>query len=211
MAVKFVLLLVVFAYLEEASGHGMMLDPPNRGSLWRFDWRQPAHYNDNEFFCGGVTTQYGLNDGKCGACGDNYASPVPRSNENTGTFGNGIVSRTYTSGSVITTSITLTANHIGAFTYSLCVLSNPSLPETEECFTDLTLADGSSSYSVQADDYIVNNKVQLPAGLTCDRCVLRWHYKSGNSWGTCSDGTQKMGCGAQETFRSCADIAIVSP
>jgi hypothetical protein len=54
MAVKSILLLVVLAYLEEASGHGMMLEPPNRGSLWRFDWQQPANYNDNEFFCGGV-------------------------------------------------------------------------------------------------------------------------------------------------------------
>lgn len=57
MVVKFVLL-VALVYIEEASGHGMMLDPPNRASLWRYDWQQPANYNDNEFFCGGVTVSY---------------------------------------------------------------------------------------------------------------------------------------------------------
>jgi hypothetical protein len=211
MAVKSILLLVVLAYLEEASGHGMMLEPPNRGSLWRFDWQQPANYNDNEFFCGGVVVQYGQNGGNCGVCGDNWASPVPRNNENTGKFGNGVVARTYAAGTAVTTSITLTANHLGTFTYSLCILSDPSKPETEECFVDLKLSDGSSAYNVKSDDYIISNNIQLPAGVTCERCVLRWHYKSGNSWGMCNDGTQKMGCGAQETFRSCADISIVNP
>ena len=31
----------------------------------------------------------------------------------------------------------------------------------------------------------------------------------GNNWGKCEDGTSGMGCGPQETFRSCADIQIV--
>jgi hypothetical protein len=30
----------------------------------------------------------------------------------------------------------------------------------------------------------------------------------GNNWGTCSNGTSGLGCGPQETFRSCADIRI---
>ncbi|XP_044264511.1 uncharacterized protein LOC123011226 isoform X1 [Tribolium madens] len=210
MAIREILVFVVFCYLEETSGHGMMLEPINRASLWRLDWKQPSNYNDMGYFCGGVKVQYEQNGGKCGVCGDNYADPVPRSNENTGKFGNGVVSKTYKAGSVVTTSITLTANHLGSFTYSLCVLEDPTKPETEDCFVDLPLADGSSQHPVSADEYQITNQVQLPAGVICDRCVLRWHYKSGNSWGICTDGTQKMGCGAQETFRSCADIAIVS-
>ena len=31
---------------------------------------------------------------------------------------------------------------------------------------------------------------------------------AGNNWGSCDDGTSGMGCGPQETFRSCADIRI---
>lgn len=165
-------------------------------------------FRNNFYFS--FQVQYEQNGGLCGVCGDNYADPVPRSNENTGKFGNGLVTKTYKAGSVIETSVTLTANHLGTFTYSLCVLEDPTKPEAEECFTDLTLADGSSYYSVKDTDYSITNQVKLPDGVTCDRCVLRWHYKAGNSWGICKDGTQKMGCGAQETFRSCADIAIVA-
>lgn len=30
----------------------------------------------------------------------------------------------------------------------------------------------------------------------------------GNNWGVCEDGTEATGCGNQETFVNCADIAI---
>lgn len=30
----------------------------------------------------------------------------------------------------------------------------------------------------------------------------------GNNWGQCSDGTGKVGCGPQETFRGCSDVRI---
>lgn len=33
---------------------------------------------------------------------------------------------------------------------------------------------------------------------------------SGNNWGRCSDGVSRVGCGPQETFRGCSDIAIGS-
>jgi hypothetical protein len=51
-------------------------------------------------------------------------------------------------------------------------------------------------------------KVRLPEGVTCDRCVLQWTYKTGNTWGYCQDGTGKVGCGPQEWFRNCGDISI---
>ena len=44
------LLCVAFDYVN---GHGMMIDPPNRSSVWRFHSGFPANYNDNENFCGG--------------------------------------------------------------------------------------------------------------------------------------------------------------
>jgi len=51
-------------------------------------------------------------------------------------------------------------------------------------------------------------QVRLPHGVTCERCVLQWTYVTGNSWGFCEDGTGAVGCGIQEWFRNCADIAI---
>jgi hypothetical protein len=31
---------------------------------------------------------------------------------------------------------------------------------------------------------------------------------SGNNWGFCEDGTGTLGCGPQETFRTCSDISL---
>ena len=73
--------------------------------------------------------------------------------------------------------------------------------------------------------------LQLPPGLTCRQCILQvinaghsltrrsgnnilfhenlqWTYVTGNRWGTCSNGTQGLGCGPQETFRACSDIGV---
>ena len=53
-------------------------------------------------------------------------------------------------------------------------------------------------------------KVELPPYLTCTQCVMQWTYYAGNTWGTCSNGDEAVGCGPQETFVNCADVAIVS-
>lgn len=64
--------------------------------------------------------------------------------------------------------------------FSLCVLDNPSAPEQEECFTDLTFDDGSKKFTVQSEINNFENRLVLPAGLVCERCVLRWTYTAGN-------------------------------
>lgn len=51
-------------------------------------------------------------------------------------------------------------------------------------------------------------RYRLPAGLTCKHCVLQWRYRTGNNLGICRDGSTATGCGAQEEFRACADVAI---
>ncbi|KAF7267309.1 hypothetical protein GWI33_019431 [Rhynchophorus ferrugineus] len=212
MNLKLTLLLVVCLGVfinKEVNGHGYMIHPPNRASLWRIDWRQPSNYEDNEFFCGGTHVQYVLNGGKCGPCGDNWSDPVPRSNENGGTYGNGLIFVNYTAGEVIPVTSILTANHLGSLHYSLCELTDPSQPETEECFKPLRLADGTASTQLNVRDYQVISLVKLPDDFACDRCVLRWHYRTGNSWGDCPDGSGGVGCGDQEVFRSCADIRIL--
>lgn len=48
-----VAIFAVFAFLEEISGHGMVLDPPNRSSLWRYNNAAAINYDDNQNFCGG--------------------------------------------------------------------------------------------------------------------------------------------------------------
>lgn len=51
--------------------------------------------------------------------------------------------------------------------------------ETDECFQDLYLEDGSKTFPVHESAYYVMNTIKLPKGLICERCVLRWHYKAG--------------------------------
>ncbi|KAJ8976416.1 hypothetical protein NQ317_005336 [Molorchus minor] len=195
-------------FIKETVGHGMMLTPANRASLWRYHPAAPRNYDDNANFCGGSYVQNEVNGGKCGVCGDAFTDPHPQNNENTGKYGNGIIAAQYESGSVIDVHVKLTANHFGTFTYSLCVLEDSQAPESgEDCFLPLLLEGGSSQYNVTKDEYDITNRVQLPE-IKCERCVLRWHYRAGNNWGTCDDGTSALGCGAQETFRTCADITI---
>ncbi|KAF5280320.1 hypothetical protein FQR65_LT03129 [Abscondita terminalis] len=208
MSILVAIFLIFAALFKNIDGHGMMLDPPNRSSLWRFNNSFPINYNDNENFCGGFGVQWNLHGGKCGPCGDNYADSVPRKNENTGTYGLGYIAAHYPSGSTINVLVRLTANHRGTLSYGLCKLIDKTKPEEESCFTNLLLADGTTEYNVNSQDYDVINSVKLPSGFTCNHCVLRWHYRTGNSWGICDNGEGAVGCGPQETFRSCTDISI---
>lgn len=41
-----------------AEGHGRLMDPPARNSMWRFGFPNPVNYNDNELFCGGYAGRF---------------------------------------------------------------------------------------------------------------------------------------------------------
>lgn len=45
---------LVLSAVALVSGHGMLLDPPNRSSLWRFDKTALVNYQDSANFCGGA-------------------------------------------------------------------------------------------------------------------------------------------------------------
>lgn len=115
--------------------------------------------------------------------------------------------------SEIEVTINLTTNHWGTFELSICPLINPTDLETDECFANypvLLSSDHSRVYHISnGDDGPVTYKVNLPRGLTCKHCVMRWHWRVANTWGKCENGTEAVGCGSQETFRSCSDISIV--
>lgn len=123
---------------------------------------------------------FSSNGGKCGVCGDNYADPQPRQNENGGKFGRGIIGAFYKQGENITAGVQITANHIGHFEFSLCKLESPDQVETEECFQTIPLTTGEAGYKVKTREaklYTVD--LSLPKDLTCARCVFRWHWRSG--------------------------------
>lgn len=71
---KLAIVLLVVAFFEGTLGHGMVMDPPNRSSMWRFDHTSPPNYEDNQNFCGGMSVRELLmilvicRSGLCSAC-----------------------------------------------------------------------------------------------------------------------------------------------
>lgn len=191
-----------------ANGHGRLIEPPSRASAWRYGFDTPHNYNDHELYCGGFSRQWHKNKGKCGVCGDAWDSPAPRAHELGGRFGKGVIVRRYSPKDTITLKVELTANHNGYFEFRLC--DEPS-ETTQDCLNKnvLKLAgrNGTKFYPKDGNK-IYEMKYHLPEDLECAHCVLQWRYLAGNNWGDCENGTQAVGCGRQEEFRACADIAI---
>ncbi|XP_070186156.1 uncharacterized protein [Littorina saxatilis] len=208
------LLALTWVHVPGVEGHGRLLDPPSRSSMFRKGFNNPPNYDDNQLFCGGFNTQWAKYGGKCGVCGDPW--PGPRDNEPGGKYANGIITKKYAEGQVIEVYVQLTANHKGYFEFRLCKHDNPLTNITHACLDQnlLVLADtGETRYMVKAGAYSavqdIKIKLRLPKGVTCAACVLQWKYNAGNSWGVDPDTKEGcIGCGPQEQFYGCADVAI---
>ncbi|CAG5117041.1 unnamed protein product [Candidula unifasciata] len=211
LAVQEFIVSCLTALLVPVLGHGRLWEPPSRSSMWRLGYDSPINYQDMELFCGGVGVQYGVNGGKCGVCGDPWNGP--RENEAGGAFANGIIVRSYEVGQVIDIVIDLTANHKGFFEFHICPSDDPFGKVTEDCLARYPLVEetkGTVKYPVPDIGYSgkIAMKFRLPAGIRCRACMLQWKYTAGNSWGANPDGTGCIGCGNQEQFYGCADVAI---
>ncbi|XP_038215857.1 uncharacterized protein LOC119835225 [Zerene cesonia] len=199
-----------------AEGHGRLMDPPARNSMWRFGFPNPVNYNDNELFCGGYAVQWEQNQGRCGVCGDADNLAEPRPHEAGGMYGKGIITRHYSVGQEIEVEIELTANHLGTFVMKLCPNNNPKQEATQECFDRYPLyvaGTREDRFLIPLDTAkkeVFRYRVRLPPYITCTQCVLQWTYYTGNMWGICPNGTEAVGCGRSETFRNCADVSIVT-
>ncbi|KAK7497837.1 hypothetical protein BaRGS_00010971 [Batillaria attramentaria] len=212
MGSEVVVLLLVATGARFTRGHGRLLEPPSRSSMWRFGFNTTRNYNDNSLNCGGLYTQWFVNQGKCGVCGDPWNQPVPRDNEAGGRYGKGIITRAYKPGQEMNVRVEITANHAGWFEFRLCPHNDPSTPVTQRCLDQhlLGLADGSGTrYQLVSGTRFADLTLTLPPGLTCSQCVLQWKWHAANNFGTDSSGTACIGCGdVQEEFYSCSDIAI---
>ncbi|KAK3592827.1 hypothetical protein CHS0354_019055 [Potamilus streckersoni] len=204
--------LIIITYLDLSSGHGRLLDPPSRSSMWRYGFPNPPNYDDNQVYCGGVQVQWEQNGGKCGVCGDPWQGP--RDNEPGGKFANGIIVRKYTPGEVITVVVELTANHKGYMEFRLCPNDDPRKVIQQDCLDRYPLRlteNGKTRFMVPPDVGYqkFNINLALPANVVCRACVFQWKYNAGNSWGTDpKTGQSCVGCGRQEQFYGCADVAI---
>jgi len=207
-------LFLLLPLLGSVVGHGRLRHPPGRSTMWRYGFETPENVNDHELNCGGFGRQQ-QNDGLCGVCGDPYDEPRPRSNELGGRWGLGVVSEDYLEGQMMEIEVELTAYHQGYFEFRLCPHNTIDRPVQQACLDRhiLRREKGAKRFLPQPPEKVGSRywvSYRLPPGVTCTLCVLQWRYYAGNSWGRCENGTESIGCGPQEEFRSCADIAIHS-
>ncbi|KAL8558281.1 hypothetical protein ACOMHN_063975 [Nucella lapillus] len=196
-----IVLLELALLLKWTNGHGRLLEPPGRSSMWRLGFSTPPNYNDNALYCGGFSNQYEHNGGKCGICGDPYQGP--RENEAGGKFATGTITRKYQQGQIILVTVQVTANHLGWFEFKLCPNNNPLRAATPECLDChvLQLADGSGSkLYIGSTVGKIDVRLRLPDDVTCS-----------NSFGhDTTSGRSCVGCGNQEEFNGCSDVQILS-
>ena len=90
----------------------------------------------------------------------------------------------------------------------------PTNQLTDECFDKnlLQLEDGTTRYILGAATGVpngpVNLRLRLPAGVSCQYCVLQMWWKTNSNNNGCN--STDVGCGNQEQYKNCADVAIMS-
>ena len=201
-----VILLQIFL---DVNGHGMVVDPVNRASRWRFDKTAVKDYNDNSLFCGGFAEQWKVYGGKCGLCGDSYGDSRPRAHELGGKYGQGTIVKSYIQGSKIKIKVNLTMNHLGRFFFKICNLDTYKV-ESDKCFSKwpVTLPSGKNYKLNSSANGQFKITLKLPKNLSCNKCVFQWTWITASNFNICPDGIGRKGCGPQEFFRTCSDIKI---
>ncbi|XP_071164894.1 uncharacterized protein [Mytilus edulis] len=208
-------ILIINSFISSIHGHGRLIDPPGRASMWRYGFNTPVDYNDNQLFCGGYNVHQFQNGGKCGVCGDEYGKPQLYSPP--GKFATGTITRSYTINSNASMTFEITASHRGYLEFRICPNNDVTKAVTQECLDQYILSDVQTGGTKFYFNYQTGGKftvtVSLPKGLTCSHCVIQWRYRTGNSWGCINDDASNpencgIGKGRQEEFYACADVAI---
>ncbi|XP_055955248.1 mucin-2 [Patella vulgata] len=145
-----------------------------------------------------MKVHHGINRGKCGICGDPYGQPAEH--EAGGKYAPGIIVAMYQPGQIADIGVELTANHKGWFEFRVCVHNDFTTPATHDCLYEnlLKFEDGTTRNTRLIHAVIVKSH------------VLRFKFNRilGNSWGTDLNGRGCLGCGIQEEFYGCGDVAI---
>ena len=87
-------------------------------------------------------------------------------------------------GSEIDVHVQITANHKGYFEFRICPVTDENVEVTQECLDSNLLTINGNGYKreLSSNEFKTTMKVKLPDGMSCDHCVLQWHYRAGNSW-----------------------------
>ena len=122
--------LVALSLIVQALGHGRLIDPASRNAAWRYGFDTPTQVTDNELNCGGFSTQWDKNGGKCGVCGDPYHFKEGEAMyTHPGKYATGIITKTYREGQEIEVKVDVTSNHKGTFTFSVGPIGTPPITQ----------------------------------------------------------------------------------
>jgi hypothetical protein len=194
--------------IRRARAHGYLATPAARNVQHNSDYCMSCLNAGGP----GVVYAHGL-PGRHGVCGDPWNAP--RHHEEGGKYARPPrVAGRYRAGGVLDARVVLTANHGGRWSLKLCPTPTRL---TQRCFDRFLLrrADGKGPYTrVPGEASTFRVRYRLPKGLRCKRCVVQWHYETGNS---CTPrGMRALVPGlprcdrstAGEQFWNCADIRI---
>ncbi|XP_060569491.1 uncharacterized protein LOC132727913 [Ruditapes philippinarum] len=204
---------VLLSLINFVTGHGRLIDPPSRSSAHKHGFPLiPVNTMDHQLNCGGFWNQWGVNQGRCGVCGDPYQGP--RENEAGGKYATGTIVHTYTENAQIIVELDITVAHGGWSEFRICPNNDVHKPVTQQCLDKFILASpsGDTRYIHQRKRGTLRIPLVLPPGLTCTQCVLQWKWNAASNF-NCDPITHKCckGCGLQEQFYGCADISIIKP
>jgi hypothetical protein len=172
-------LLVILQMVSFINCHARLLEPVARSSAWRKfpNLSFPVEYTDNQMNCGGFWQQWSINGGKCSICGEDWSLPV-RQYDLGGPKYRGLLVAEYVQSQEITVTVEVTANHLGFFEFRVCSLDSAGLntDASIDCLNKNLLIDiyGNRRQLVTSMHVgLLNYRLSLPAGLTCNHCVFQ--------------------------------------
>ncbi|KAL6077686.1 Chitin-binding type-4 domain-containing protein [Balamuthia mandrillaris] len=184
-----------------ALGHGYLADPPARNALGKLGCGDvPTNYDLMGLAAGGPSVVSQIGHGLCGDRADGVQEHYKG-----GKYATGTIAGHYAPGSSITVTVVITAHHLGHFEFRLCDLdSTDPMDDADQGCLDanvlvLSGTEGDTQWELPAPsaNMVYEIDLDLPSGVTCNRCVLQWYYLTGNSPGA-----------YPEEFWNCADISI---
>lgn len=232
MVIKHVMLSIGLTVLQLMAGivgsraHGYLASPASRNFIAN------SEYCPQCLNAGGPFEVYGgavpaKRPGNYGVCGDSFKGP--RNHEVGGKHYPSPPNpppSILRSGSTFVAKVVFTATHLGRWGLRVCRLPTPSAASeratlSQACFDKVQLrrTDGKGLYTyVSASDSTQRVAYTLPKYLKCMRCVMQWHYMSGNSC-TPRDTPPRYAnpgleecfterAAAPEEFWNCADVRI---
>lgn len=202
------LLILFLCLLPAVLGHGGLLRPCSQNAKFvecmaDVPADRARNYDWHGLNCGGVTHSYPNYPSKtpllCGVCGD--PPEGPHLQEPGGAYFDDRIVETYAKGAAVDLTVMITASHLGNFWYDICNLDQESL--TDACFKGPLQQTNGAGPNFTITSYAsehYNQKYTLPADLTCERCVLRWHWLAANN--------PPSGGLPNEYYRNCAFVRI---